>query len=229
MLFFNFSFMSLLWFKRYDAEKFDQIREIPDVVDVVPGKDMDIVVLKKQGNTFLQDAIQKIKSDMEVRGVNIEQLGFMYAGEKTVYNPKPTEHGGAGKYVSLGEIGIDALHKLWITTKDKIGDILPPNFQSVNTFSAPDLVEFMEKIRSFGLKPGDLVVWAKFKITTKSSKSASTYILTINEQGLFEIKDDEINLAKPKMIGSTFRDFNNVWQLVWDGGQTSPVQTMEKV
>jgi hypothetical protein len=73
---------------------------------------MDIVVLKKQGNTFLQDAIQKIKSDMEVRGVNIEQLGFMYAGEKTVYNPKPTEHGGAGKYVSLGEIGIDALHKL---------------------------------------------------------------------------------------------------------------------
>gem|GEM_PF-1292020 len=75
--------------------------------------------------------------------------------------------------------------------------IIPPSLSGKPTYTASDIVKMNAHFRALNVNPNDVVVGAKFLITTESG---SEYVLTVNEEGLFEIKDDEINLKKPHMI-----------------------------
>lgn len=220
--------MSLLWFQRYDEERLASLKEIPWVVDVVQGKDIDIVILEKKQSP-IQLELDRFRTDIKTRWIEVEELAFMYQWDRSILNPKPTEH-GAGKFLTFRQVGEEALKKIGIMTWNGLDAVIPPSLLDKVTYSADDIIRMNTHLKTLWVNPADVKVGAKFRITTKSSTSASTYILTVNEKGLFQIKDeDEINLQKPKMIGAEFIEFNNIWQLVWDRGQTSPVQTMEKL
>lgn len=212
-------------FERYNAEKHAEMKAIEGVVNVVSGNDIDIIVLRKQTG-HIQFWIDEVKDKLIKIWVNVEQVAFMYEGATSILNPKPTANGGAGTLLSFAQVGIEALKELRIIQWGTLDSIIPPSLMSKPTYNATDIITMNRHLQALNVDPADIRVGAKFLITTESG---SQYVLTVNEEGLFEIKNDEINLKKPNMIWATFIEFNSTRRLVGWKSNTSPVLTMVKL
>lgn len=215
-------------FERYAQEKLDQLLNMPGIVKVVSGAEIDIVVLEKKDGR-IEPEIEALRSELEARWFKVEELGFMYEDSKSILNPKTTSLGGAGTFLSFEQVGLDALEQLRILEVNKLGGVIPPTMLKSQTYNASDLIALIGHLRHFGVDPADVVVGAKFNIVTESESSRSEYVITVNDEGKFEIMNDEINRKKPGMIGAKFTEFSDTRRLIGSGSNTSPIVSMVKI
>lgn len=212
-------------FKRLSYDEISVVKWFNEVHDVVQGSKIDIIILNPAGND-LSNSIEKIKPLLQKRGIDAHQLAFAFPWKTNVLRFNPQDENSPLKYISLWEAWLDGLRAI---IKDRIAaDILPPNLEWKPIYDFRDIPEFVAKLRSFDVEPRDFQKGAKFEIQTRNS---STYVFIINEEGLMEITDDEVNRKKSKMIGAKFNDFNSDGGLMWSfwKSRTSTVISMKKL
>jgi hypothetical protein len=221
-------------FSRY-PQHLDAIRWLPWVAKVISGDGIDIIVLENENRSLtatsddMNEYLNKprltlwwksLRSALEKKGIDISQVGFMIDGDTVVRRLWVSDVDF--ECVWVWKIGIPALRILWVNIADDVGDIIPVNL--LEESSPETLLMNLEYLRRLRISPADIVIWAKFEITTRNSR----YHLEVNQQGVFELRKIIDGALDSKV--SLFRWFGGWSILLWFAGQyTTPVTSMRKI